>query len=361
VREFHDKRWSFIRVVAMRIHTYSPRVIGDELYIVMISRDDVERVLKEIEETGLACDVEVFDYTISKVPVGAGKWRREYRRVTGIGDPTELSIGSSLEWDYAPRPAEWVKALDFPYVAWISIKPNCDLQKSSEEFLNFAEQILARMKRRKWHPLRSEVPVCPELLVSVAEGYGKFLSEFMDAIGRRVSFGENLILRSFDRSLFVYGLWKPSNAVDIYRRLGEKKKSLHISATLSVVVTKPKHPFWHVLSLFGEEDHLVFASGGKLVVLSDEEVEWIKGVTGVLRGISRGAFHNEVLMKSKSMGKEELKLHLSGLAADNKMHKDTRDKLCWLIDKLAEKHKDEVERKIVTHRAFEALEPFTRR
>lgn len=366
MREFHDKRRDFIRAVAMRLRCYSPHVIGDELYVVGAFEEIVEQVLEEVENTGLACDAEIFYYNIGKVAVRVGKQLRSYRRVVGFSTPKKLSIGSNVWWRFAPRSAEWVKVLDFPYVAWISIKPNCDLQKSAEEFLKFAEQKLAEMgkeknrRRKVSNPFLSEIPVCPELLISVAEGYEKFLSKFIEAMGRRVEL-ENLILRSFDRSLFVYGLKKPSQAIDLYLRLNEVKSSLHIEAILSVVVTKPKHPFWHVLSLFGKKDQIVFASGDKLIMLENRDAKLVGEVKPLMGSVNRTTFHNEILMKSRHTGVEYLKLHLEGLAQNRRIPRNVFNKLCWLIDELSKRYKKETERRIVTYRAFEVLEKFTYR
>jgi hypothetical protein len=360
IRRFFNNRERYMVLILKTLGGYYPIRVGDEVLLILSSSGLKESAMADFKRMNIPLDIQIFNYKIGKKNYKMKQGLRELRYVKSW-DSEYFSMGASEDYGFSTGKAEWAEFLDsrYGYVAWIELKPISELERSSEGFLRFAEDKLERMPRDKQtEEEKPEVPICPELLVSVASDYMEFVSEFAREINRRVNPKRFKITEAFDKSLFLYGIKEVSDAIPLYLRLRKKANSLHIPVSVSIVVTKPKHPFWHVLNMFGE-NKLIFMEGGKVVEISDEEAKLIDEVTGYIEDVTRGMFHNEILMKSKRKGKEALKLHIKGLGAEGKISGKARDKLCWLIEEIAKRHVEEGERRIVTYRALNALEPFT--
>lgn len=358
-REFFERRILFLKEIGVRASKWGPLRVGDDLYIVLVSEGEVGQVLNEVKAARMPCDIDIYIYHIENIEIQTRAGPRIYDRVRDY-DVKSFSMGVEEEWASTPTErVEWIRYMTFPYVVWISVRPRNSLQNSAEEFLRWAEdEVLSKLPRvSEPESLKSDIPVCPELLLSVAEGYDEFLSEFVKAIDRYVRPESLTILRSFSRSLFIYGINNLSQAMNIYARLAKCIGNLHISTILTVVVARPKHPFWHILGLF-DRGGLIFVVGGKMVVLSDEEVSLLREIAPTIRSVSRTQYYN-ILRKSKGMSEKELQLYIEGLAADNKISRDASSRLCLLIDELARRHKGG-ELKNVIRKALRALAPFTR-
>jgi len=149
--------------------------------------------------------------------------------------------------------------------------------------------------------------------------------------------------------------------VRLYTKADDVRAKLHISTALTIVATEPKHPFWHVLRLIGADEEfsgVIFALGGKIVRLRDEDIQLLRQVTRSLRNVSRRAFYRIVRM-SRRQEPEALKFEIEGMAQDGKLPEPAAQKLCWLIDQLRKKYRDKVQE--VLPQALRALAPWTRR
>jgi hypothetical protein len=357
-REFHERRRQVIRRLFDGLSQWDPLRVGDDLIIVLTSSKSLEELKEKLIKMKASCDVDVYRYYVEKVQA---KKRRLFR-ITGY-DASFLSIGGEERWDYSQRDyTKWIHYMeDYPFVAWISVTTRQNLQDSAGYFLCWAEEnVLSRMQRKEEEePLQSDVPACPELMLNVAIGYNEFLRELAKAIHPKDPEGIT-ILRSFSRSLFLYGLKDRDHSLELYWRVANVKKRLHIPVDLAVVVTKPDHPFWHVASFF-KESGLIILAGGKVVKLSDMEVQLARDVRRSLQGVSRTTFHNIIRRsKNKETNIEELKFWIEGLAEDEKIERETAQKLCTLINRLASGRPEE-EGKEVISKVLRMLAPFAKR
>ncbi|RLE71530.1 MAG: hypothetical protein DRJ37_04780 [Thermoprotei archaeon] len=350
LREYQEKRKCTINGLWAMFKHYNPMRIGDELYIVLTGYENPDEILEELTRTRLDVDIEIYEYKIGRTPVQV--YGRPYRIVEDYS-LTSYSFGEAVEWGFSAGSAMWARHFEEPYVAWISIMPKNGLLDASKEFVEYAEGVLARMEREEVKPpIESEVPVSPDVLVAVIEGYGEFLSHI------RAVLRANAIVCSFDRALFIRGIREPAYAVRLYANVDDVREKLHIGTILSIVVTEPKHPFWHVLTLITREDGVIFALGGKTVTLRGDDIKLLKQVTPTLRRVSRTAFYR-IVRTSRKDDPEVLKFKIEGMAQDGKIDRRAADKLCWLIDELCRKYPDTV--KDVIPQALRALVPFTRR
>ena len=361
LRAYRRKRRDYLRALRALLKEYRPMSIGDELWLVMVDREDVDTLLERLARTTkMDIDITVYEYEISRREflIYDGE-RRPYRCVSSYHVST-YSLGEAVEWGASAGSASWARHLNRPYVAWIFISPKHDLIGSAEEFVEYAErEVLSKMEREKLpEKIESEIPVSPDILVAVAEGYGEFLSALADSLG---ILPEDVVFVSFDQTLFIRGLREPEQAVRLYTKADDVRARLHISTALTIVATEPKHPFWHVLRLIGADEEfsgVIFALGGKIVRLRDEDIQLLRQVTRSLRNVSRRAFYRIVRM-SRRQEPEALKFEIEGMAQDGKLPEPAAQKLCWLIDQLRKKYRDKVQE--VLPQALRALAPWTRR
>jgi len=360
LREYVRKRrystWALMKLLSR----YHPLKVGDDLYLVLSEHDDLDGFFDELTKTRVDVDVEVYEYELEKKRIRTQAGYRE-PRIVRRWRRREYSFGGGVEWRPSVGSAMWVKHFDAPYVAWIHVAPLHDLHESAEEFVKKAEQVLAGMPREEVpEPLESDVPVSPDILVALAEGYGRFLDALLSELRMDRS---NMVFTSFSQSLFIRGLRNPEWAASLYLTANDVRAKLCISTALTVVVTRPKHPFWHVLKLIGTKekgmfDGVVLALGGKIVSIRGEDVALLEKVAPSLRGVSRSTFY-KIVRASKRSETAVLKFEIKGMAEDGKITREAANKLCWLIDRLSEKYGKEVGD--VLPQALRMLTPWTRR
>ncbi|MHC1635068.1 MAG: hypothetical protein ACXQTS_00375 [Candidatus Methanospirareceae archaeon] len=224
MREFFNNRRKYLELIAKTFEKYYPLRVGDDIILVLSSTELKGRIIEDLKRIGGALDVSVFEYRLDK-RVFEGKplyYVKDYKS-------EYYSIGASEEYKFSLEKAEWEEFLDYPYIAWIRLKPFYNLEGAAEEFLRYAEKKLEEMPRKPSKEKEDvEVPVCPELLISVAEGYMEFVSEFVREINRNVNPSKLKIIESFEESLFLNGLRGIHDAFPLYRRLREKTNKLHI-------------------------------------------------------------------------------------------------------------------------------------
>ncbi|MGQ9597706.1 MAG: hypothetical protein ACUVUS_10170, partial [Thermoproteota archaeon] len=372
IRSFIELRSKILDIASRGLSKWNPIQIGDDLYVICLSEGEVKEVINSLIGTGFGYDLAIFTWDIG----------REEKRV----DPdepdkgtliyvlkdvklTRLSVGVHEEFEYTPESsAEYSKILEgeYEYVAWISITPKGDMRELAEEFLKWGENELSRRygDKRKRLPESIREPerspfLSPELALSMAEGYDEFLMDCAREINAEKP-DESIAAKSFSRTVFVCGLNNPSEAFQLYNKLAEAKTKLHIPAILSAIMTKPKYPFWRVLELFKSDvDCLVFVVGERTVKLTDEVVGLLRQITHPLKGTSRSQYA-EIIRFSRRAGLEELKFRIEGKAADNKIPFEASKRLCWLINELSKRYKDD-ELRAVIWRCLKVLEPYTRK
>jgi len=371
IRAFSDLRRRAVESAHERLSDYSPLLIGDDLYLVCVDGDEVDIVQKKLEDLGFGFDLDVFKWYIEGVRfIRVDGKERTYFRVKGY-ETFYFSVGALSDWE--PRPessAEWSKVLmgDYEYVAWVSVKPKGDMEEIAKCFLDWGERELEkrfgeiRIKVEK--PIRQCVSLSPELAVSIAESYDEFLRDCVGVVRGGSLEPEVTVVRSFGRSIFIRGLRDLFEAFNLYWGLYERRMKLHIPVVISIVTAKPKYPFWKILELFGDfeadgKGGIAFIVGEKMVKLSDEDVRLLRQVVPALRNCSRSQF-NEIITLSRRVGLEELKLRIEGKAKDNKIPRETSNKLCWFISKLSDKYEGE-ELKAVIYRSLKMVMPFTRK
>ena len=361
LRTYQGRRRSAIRALRAMLGRYHPISIGDELYLILTEHDDLNALLNNLaRNVRIDIDVIIYEYRTGGrvIKICANGEERYYRYVIDSPPPSRYSFGEAVEWGVLTESALWTKHLDAPYVAWVFIRPQHDLLGSAEEFIDYAEGVLSKMERQELpEKVESDVPVSPDILVAVAEGYGEFLSAIAERLRMR---REDIVFISFDQTLFIRGLIDPEWGVRLYTIADDVRADLHISTAITIVITQPKHPFWHVLRLIGDEekfDGVIFALGGKMVRLKGEDIGLLRQVTQSLRGVSRGAFHR-IIRASRREEPEVLKFMIEGMAQDRKLPPQAAQKLCWLIDELCKRYGEDVGD--ILPQALRALVPWTR-
>lgn len=369
IRGFIELRSKILDVACNKLLKWSPVQIGDDLYIICLEESGVNNVISDLIAVGFGFDLAIFKW-------GVGREERKVdldRRDEGIPiyvledvKLTPLSVGIYEEFEYTPESsAEYSRILEgeYEYVAWASLMPKGDMEELAKEFLKWGEKELERRFRDKRVRLPESVSgpetfLSPELALSIAEGYNEFLMDCAKEINAEKP-EEVIATKSFNRTIFVCGLNDPSEAFWVYGKLAGVKAKLHIPAVLSVVVAKPKYPFWRALELFvSDVDNLTFIVGEKMVRLTDDVVGLLRQVAPELKGASRSQFA-DIIRISRKAGIEDLKFTIEGKAADGeKIPQKASRKLIWLIDELSKMYSGD-ELKAVIWRCLKALEPFT--
>ena len=349
LREYMTMRRRTLKTLHEVLKNYRPILMGDELLLVLVDIHEIDEILSQVAGKEVDVDMEIYTYEVRR-------WNGEY--YAEEVEVKRLSSGKAMELGVSPGSAMWSKHLNQDYVAWIFVRPENDLLKSALEFVRYAEGVLDKYfsdRREKKGGPTSKISVSPDILVAVMEGYGDFLS----ALQRRLRIRrDNIIFVSFDQSLFIYGLEKPEHAIRLYLHADDVRADLHISTAITIVITQPKHPFWHVLRLIGDRekfDGVVFALGGKIVCLRSEDIRLLRRVIGALEDVSKRAFYRIVGM-SRRMEPAVLKFMLEGMVREKKIPSYAANRICWLIDRLCERYGHEA-RKVITQ-ALRALVPF---
>ena len=370
LRSFRELCSKVLKIAGQELRAWFPLQIGDDLYLVCVSCAEVDEVLHILAGIGFGFDADVFEWTIKreKKAVKADGSRETIYVVKG-SDLTLHSIGVYEGYEYAPEKiAEYAKILEgeWDYVAWVIIKPRGDMKQIAKEFLEYGRQMLEKKYGEKRKPLEEPIYepdelLSPELALSIAEGYNEFLTDCAKAIGAEGG-RAHTVVRSFNETIFVSGLTEPPDAFRIYVTLSDMKTKLHMPALLAVVMAKPKYPFWRILELSeksADADHLIFIVGEKMVKLTDKDVRLLREVVPTIKSVSRGQF-SDIVTTSRRAGLEELKFMIEGKAANGRIPWSASNKLCWVIERFAEKYEGEKLRDVI-YRGMKMLEPFTRR
>jgi len=365
-----------IRSILKQNQEYEPLIAGDDVILPVLARirenegesisksSQISRILQCVMSLELPLKVQIYEHKLGRRDIEVRKG--EMRKYTIVREPPRLiEYGFGFEkLEYLAGSAEWEPHLNKPHVAWISIRPAGDLLFSAYEFSKRAEKILARFKRIEVpEPIYTDA-ISPDLLLSVFEGYVDFLNDIsgkLSEYARKKGLPKPDIIRSFDHSLFVIGLDDTDEGTHIYSDILKMKDKLLIPLNISVIVTRSKHPFWHVIELSEKfKNNLVFVE--KMVEVPEEIIRMLEKSANEMRAITRSMFNKEILAKIKLTTKEELKFHLKGLVADGKIrNKQLCETLSHLLDEIAARcGGDEIKRRQLTYKAFKYLEPFTK-
>ena len=368
IRGFIELREKILEITKGRLFSFSPLQVGDDLYIVCLEENELKGIISLLAETGFGFDISVFEWSITREErhVRVDRPEKIYTIKEAIERP-QISIGAYESLDYTPESsAKYSKILegDYEYIAWISIQPKGDMKELSQKFLEWGESELksryADRRRELKEPVREPTALLsPEIALSIAEGYDEFLEDCAKIINP-INPQESIVIKSFSRTIFIRGLNELSEALQTYNDIANLKARLHMPIVFSIVVTKPKYPFWRILELFRHDaDYLMFIVGEKMVKLSDDVVGLLRNVISSLRNTSRSQF-SLIIKASRRAGLEELKFMIEGKAADGKIPPEASKKLCWLIDELSKRYSGD-ELKSVLWRCFKSLEPYTRK
>ncbi|MEM2954132.1 MAG: hypothetical protein QXU21_07680 [Candidatus Bathyarchaeia archaeon] len=372
LRSFRDWRFKNMQVVVGCLLKWFPLLIGDDVYLVCLE-GEVKEVCNILSRTGLGFYVDVFEWVISRLKKKVVPNSDSPVPVLLVikCDLKQLSVGVHDEYEFAPESyAEWARVLDeeYDYVAWICIMPKGDMKEIAEEFLVWGEKELSE-RRKNRTALKEPVRECeeflsPELALSIAEGYNDFLEDCARVVNEENP-EANTVCKSFSKAIFIRGLNEPSEGYFLYDEILDKKAKLHMPAVLSVVVAKPKYPFWRVNEIFEKArkhglDSLVFVVGEKMVELTYKHADLVNKVIPFVRRTRKRAFYKIVNAACKD-DKEILKVKIRALANAKKLGQNGIDKqLCWVVDEIAKQcGQNEKLRKQVTCEVFKILRMFT--
>jgi len=371
VRGFIELREKILEIARSRLSDFFPLQIGGDLYLICLKENEKDKVLSILAETGFGFDVSIFKWKIAREKKLVGPEEEPEEHIYVIKDVQELpqvSIGAyEALGEYIPESsAEYSRILEgeYEYIAWVSVRPKGDMKELAQKLLEWGEnELKARYgdrRRELKEPVREPTAILsPEIALSIAEGYSDFLEDCAKAINQSNP-NESVVVKSFDRAIFIRGLNDISEALQIYDSIAEAKARLHIPSVFSVVTAKPKYPFWRILELFKSNvDCIIFVVGEKMVKLTDDVVRLLRETANTLRDTSRSQF-NDIIRFSRRAGLEELKFIIEGKAADGRIPLHASRKLCWLIDELSKRYKGD-ELKSVLWRCFKSLEPYTRK
>ncbi len=373
LRAISELKERFFDHVSKTLSRWSPLRIGDDIYMLCITRSEVKEILSALMETrlGEASDIDIFIWFLERRR-GLFKAVKEGEKI--IYKPETIYTIKKIDCrhlsmayedlDYVPESyAEYASILEgeFDYVAWVAVRPRGDMRELSEEFLEWGEGEL----ERRYGDRRVELPetvrepeefLSPDLALSIAEGYGRFLDDCESVVKGR---GGCAVVKSFRRAFFVCGLDAEEDGFKLYWELSPLKGKLHIPASLSVIVSRPKYPFWRVVELSLNFDGLIFIVGEKVLRLSDEDVTMLWEVAPKLRCTTRRQF-GEIIKRAGRIELGELKIFIKGRREDGKICPEAAEKLIWMIEKFEERYRERDKLMAVLKRAFKLLEPFTR-
>lgn len=352
-----------------------PLKIGDDVYLIVLGEEEIDKVRRFLLGCGFGFDVEVFEWRVErKLTKTRFDGKAELNFLITDFNKFSFSVGAFEDWEpKLEKAAEWADILESEckFVAWIRLKPVLDamglvdVEKLIGEFLDWGESELFNRFGSKRIELKEKVlqkiTLCPEILVSVVEGYYEFLKDCVSAVSRKVS-NYGIITLSFGESLLVCGVDDFSEAFDVYCGLLDLESRLHVggAVALSMVVSKPKYPFWRVLEVLSVgRSVLALVEGDKMVSLDKDDVSLVRSVKPSIRAAPRSQFH-EIINYSRRAGIEELKLFIEGKGASSKIPFRASKALCGLIDKFARKYEGK-KLKDVVYRSLKLLEPFTKK
>jgi hypothetical protein len=368
LRRFYKLREDTLNIIKMileKINIHSIR-IGDELVTLIVNYKEkgkplIEKVLNEIKKSNIKCIIKIFLIPIKKEK--SKKRKRPYWVIASNPTIDSYTLGSSLEFGFELEKAEWSKHLMKRNILWICIEPRGNLLECCEEFImNYAMKIMNKIIEKynfesinkiKWEFLAS-----PDLMLTITQDYYYFLNDIKSFLGLQSS-----ILIGFSKSLFIKGLHNISEAFNIYERIMEMSKKLHISIKVSTIMTHSKFPFWKVLELMDiySNKFTIYLRGGLPLSLKPEDFKLMKEIIPKIQGIKSTVWNNEILpISMKSI--EEFEFEIERLySGKNKIELFQKDALLDFIRKLENNHKDESEdiKRRIRYAAFKRLSDFT--
>jgi len=196
----------------------------------------------------------------------------------------------------------------------------------------------------------------PDLALSIAEGYERFLEDCEGVVEKR---GGCAIVKSFTGAFFVCGLNVEEEGFRLYWELSPLRAKLHIPVLMSVIISRPKYPFWRILELSLNGGGLIFVVGEKILKLLDEDVAILWKVAPKLRCTTRRQF-NEIIKRVGRVELEELKIFIEGRRKEGKICSEATERLIWMIEQFKGRYKERDKLMAVLKRAFKLLEPFTK-
>ena len=332
---------------------HSLRLKDCEEVLVLVTERKREELFRKLLESNLPIFAEAFTFRFVK------EENKEYYKV-GEVHHDYFGFGISEQFEVAPEKANWVHVLEgFERVAWLSMRTP-GLYETAEAFIEEFEREFAPLQRKrevKWLPY--------ELLISVAEGFSSFLEAF-EQRSRSKRLTLRKVLKSFDFSLYLYGLKDEKGAFWLYNTARNVIKELQprFPLNLSVVVADPKLPFWKVLETIEnikKGSALCIFRGDKMIELPDEVVDLVFKYRNNFERDARKQVHTLARIARK-VSKKQLELEIEMRYAERKLSDDGYDALKAIVSRIARIcGGNEERRREITSAVLEAIEPFVRR
>jgi len=324
-----------------------------EEVLVLVTEQKREELFRKLLESNLPIFAEAFTFRFVK------EENKEYYKV-GEVHHDYFGFGISEQFEVAPEKANWVHVLEgFERVAWLSMRTP-GLYETTKAFVKEFEREFAPLQRKrevKWLPY--------ELLISVAEGFSSFLEAF-EKRSRSKRLTLRKVLKSFDFSLYLYGLKDEKGAFWLYNTARNVIKELQprFPLNLSVVVADPKLPFWKVLETIEnikKGSALCIFRGDKMIELPDEVVDLVFKYRNNFERDARKQVHTLARIARK-VSKKQLELEIEMRYAERKLSDDGYDALKAIVSRIARIcGGNEEKRREITSAVLEAIEPFVRR
>ncbi|MEM4847101.1 MAG: hypothetical protein QW794_05025 [Thermosphaera sp.] len=327
-----------------------PARIGDDVYIAYVE-DEAEHLVSKLidraRDSGILIGVTLY------------QWSVERKGVEGDGRPLFVISSFSEKFLSAGDPelpmlmpekaGAWAQELEeSKNVLWINLRLSKSIEEATKEFLDRAEErVLSKMERsREKNPLKQEINLSPDLLISLAEGLEEF---YMDS-ARILAGGSDpesvIVLRGLKEVLMVKGIEEANHAIEIYHSLDELREKLLVSVDLTAILCDNKYPFWRVREIFNtHEDCLIIIRGERLLRITTRDVPEIRRVAEIIEkcGVTRSQMEEIVKEAGKVDGPEPLKLFIEVKARERKLGKENCNvarQLANLIDSLYNRHRD---------------------
>jgi len=308
LREFINTRNSVVTTLHNLLNSKYPR-IGDELLALFLTDEQIEEALTKLYELGAPCILEIFECKVEK---------RDYlgRLIYLVRDSNYIvrSINCSEDLGFKERVSTWAKMLEErEEVAWLCISLQKPIHECVKEFLEIVfEELKDKGKElEEWKEIPEEIS--PDLLIAFAEGYSEFLGDVKEHLGKffHINLDEFTAVKSIDYFLVVLPVQDREKSLEAYCSILELKKKLRFkSLTVSMVIADRKYPFWRIREAF--KNTFSWIVGESMYSLSDEDVEYLRRISGSMKEASKSQLHN-IISKCGMIGKE-LKFFLESRA-----------------------------------------------
>ncbi|MEM2170115.1 MAG: hypothetical protein QW186_10020 [Candidatus Bathyarchaeia archaeon] len=325
-----------------------PARIGDEIYIAYVE-DEAEQLISELinkaGESGFLIKIVLHQWSVKK----EGKERALFR-ITSLSEKFFSAGDPELPILVPEKAGAWAQELEeSKNVLWINLRLSKSIEEAAKEFLDRAEEeVLSKMERsREKNPLKQEINLSPDLLISLAEG----LEEFYMDCARILAGGSDpesvIVLRGLEEVLMVNGIEGANQAIEIYHSLDKIREKLLVSVDLVAILCDNKYPFWRVREIFNiHEDCLIIVRGERLLRITSRDVPEIRRVAEIIErcGVTRSQMEEIVKEAGKVDGPEPLKLFIETKARERKLGKENCEfvarQLANLIDSLYSRHRN---------------------